>query len=206
VLGTRIEGADLQGNPVQAQVFEALPDDHAGGLSVQTAPSALWTQRDPQAVEACTDGSGFRIKGMFLDPFHRGLLTISESGVPVPGGVVPVPAGGLPVPAGGVTVGDRCPAVLPDLVQQDPDVVPLLGEDPALVHWLLPGHRCLASPRGQLTGISVGRSCSTAGNVERPAVPGRVITLASRPHPLLHRLIPQHRGLIPGVRSNVSSS
>jgi hypothetical protein len=142
----------------------------------------------------------------FLDPFHRGLLTIGESGVPVPGGVVPVPGGGLPVPGGGVAVGDRCPAVLPDLVQKDPDIVPLLGEDPALVHRLLPGHRCLAPPRGQLTGISVGRSCGAAGNVERPAFPGRAITLAGRPHPLLHHLIPQHRGLIPSARGNVSSS
>lgn len=143
---------------------------------------------------------------MFFGPFHRGLLAISEGVLPVPGCGLPVPGCGSPVPGCVVPVGGRCPAVLPDLVQKDPDIVPLLGEDPALVRRLLPGHRRLSPPPGQLASIAVGRSCSTVGQVQRAAFPGRMITPAGRPHPVPYHLIPPHRGLIPCARGNVASS
>ena len=149
-------------------------------------------------------GSGFRTRDMFLGPFHRGLLTSSQGGLPVPGGGLPVPGCGVPVLGGGVAVGGRRPAVHPDLVQQDPDVVLLLGTRPALARRLLPRRRRLAPPPGQLTGIALGPSYGITGNPRGLAVPGRMIKVAGGPHPVPHRLIPPHRGLIPGARGNVA--
>ena len=141
---------------------------------------------------------------MFLGPFHRGLLTSSQGGLPVPGGGLPVPGCRVPVPGGGVAVGGRSPAIQPDLVQQDPDVVLLLGTGPALARRLLVRRR-LAPPPGQLTGIALGRSYGITGNLRGLVFPGRMIRLAGRAHPGPHRLIPPHRGLIPGARGNVAS-
>lgn len=142
---------------------------------------------------------------MFLGPFHRGLLTSSQGGLPVPGGGLPVPGCRVPVPGGGVAVGGRRPAIQPDLVQQDPDVVLLLGTGPALVCRLLPRRHRLAPPPGQLTGIALGRSYGITGNLRGRAFPGGMISVAGRTDLDPHRLIPPHRGLIPGARGNVAS-
>src|ERR1700728_1235327 len=46
----RIEGIDLQRDPVQADVLEAVTDDQAGGLGAQPAALAGWTEQDAEVA------------------------------------------------------------------------------------------------------------------------------------------------------------
>ena len=90
-------------------------DEVTGSQSVQ---ARLGNRPRPDLTSGClaARASGFSIRDMFLGPFHRGLLTSSQGGLPVPGGGFPVPGCGVPVPGCGVAVGGRRPAIQPDLV------------------------------------------------------------------------------------------
>src|SRR5580698_2320341 len=48
--GTRVERVHLQGDPVQAQLLEAVPDDQAGGLGAQPASLARRADGDAEAA------------------------------------------------------------------------------------------------------------------------------------------------------------